>query len=471
MSYFRGLQRGKKWELLLLILFATWAGFTMLGNASLTVGPVAGRVSLTPSLVGTTKVDLGVLGSISYHSHLSPVKVTITLDNISLHDAGRVVKNQNSLDQITRNLGFQFKIAIYKAALKGVIGAIFFSFLVTYLFDRRVKILKIPFTIVLLLSLVLSLFSYLTYNPKAIYEPRYNGMIKVAPSLIGSLKDITQNYSQYRLQLSKLLTTATSLYNLTLNLPSYQVDSNTLAILHISDLHLNPQSWDMIKKIIIQFHIDMIADTGDLTDHGMAFENQYFANVASLKIPYLYVRGNHDSLLTESTLSSAKNVIILDDSKVVKVKGLNFAGIGDPQFTPDKMELIPSKEVLESESAFAGNIAGKGVSVAMIHDPSGANYLSGVVPTILAGHIHQRMVRKLSKGTILFIEGSTGGSGLRTLSSDNYPDPLEASVLYLDKTSGKVIATDEITMGGVGLASVEVDRRLYNSKILSHKSS
>ena len=51
-------------------------------------------------------------------------------------------------------------------------------------------------------------------------------------------------------------------------------------------------------------------------------------------MPYVFVRGNHDSRLTQAAVEQNRNAVVLDDAVVV-VKGLVIAGIGDPVFTPD----------------------------------------------------------------------------------------------------------------------------------------
>ncbi len=65
----------------------------------------------------------------------------------------------------------------------------------------------------------------------------------------------------------------------------------------------------------------------------------------------------------------------------------------------------------------------------------------------------------LKKGTRLRIEGSTGGSGLRAIEG-KYPDPIEASILYMDRDTRRLQAWDEIKLGGLGLTTAEVSRHL-----------
>ncbi|MCF3145828.1 hypothetical protein [Streptomyces platensis] len=77
----------------------------------------------------------------------------------------------------------------------------------------------------------------------------------------------------------------------------------------------------------------------------------------------------------------------------------------------------------------------------------------------LAGHVHHRENTLLPQGTRLMVEGSTGGGGLRAVHNKK-PEPVLASVLYLDRRTKRLQAWDEITLGGLGLSRAEVSRHL-----------
>ena len=80
---------------------------------------------------------------------------------------------------------------------------------------------------------------------------------------------------------------------------------------------------------------------------------------------------------------------------------------------------------------------------------------AGSTPLVLAGHTHRRKASTVD-GTLLLTEGSTGGAGLRGLEGEE-PTPLELSVLYLDRTTHRLQAYDDITLGGLG-ATLRPDR-------------
>jgi hypothetical protein len=183
--------------------------------------------------------------------------------------------------------------------------------------------------------------------------------------------------------------------------------------------------------------------------------------VGTFGVPYVYIRGNHDSAATAKLISELPNSTVLNGGATT-VAGIDIVGIGDPRFTPDKSTgdddagdevLVNTGEALaEVAEAQPGTPA-----IAMVHDPKEAPPLDGVVPLVLAGHKHARDVSVLDGGTRLMVEGSTGGAGLRGLQGEE-PTPLTCTVLYLDPDTGALRAYDEITLGGLGETEVTIQR-------------
>jgi hypothetical protein len=144
------------------------------------------------------------------------------------------------------------------------------------------------------------------------------------------------------------------------------------------------------------------------------------------------------------------------------VAGIPIVGAPDPRFTPDKRtgdDDFPVDQLAATGEQLAEKAEGLDPppAIAMVHDPRQATPLDGVVPVVLAGHTHDREVTDLDGGTLLMVEGSTGGAGLRGLQGD-YPEPLTCTVLYVDRTDGSLRAYDEITLGGLGLTEATIQR-------------
>jgi predicted MPP superfamily phosphohydrolase len=323
-----------------------------------------------------------------------------------------------------------------------------------------------------------------TARPDSISEPRYEGLLVNAPAVVGDARRIADNYGRYADQLQQIVTNVSRIYTTVSNLPAFEPAANTTRILHVSDLHLNPASWGLIRTVVKQWDIDAVVDTGDIVDWGSSAETQYVANIGQVGVPYIYVRGNHDSPAIQAAVGRQKNAVVLDDSTTT-IKGLTIAGIGDPEFTPDKNETPAaaddpgSNPLLLSGDRLATTIRDSKtkVDVAMVHDPAMAPPLAGLVPLVLAGHLHKRQVSMLvpapaatpgpspspaptaaAAPTRLFVEGSTGGAGLRGLESDE-PTPLALSVLYFDEQHD-LKAYDDIQLGGTGQSQVTMQRKV-----------
>jgi predicted MPP superfamily phosphohydrolase len=249
----------------------------------------------------------------------------------------------------------------------------------------------------------------------------------------------------------------------TSTLPTYEPDPTTIRVLHVSDIHLNPVAWSVIRQVAKQFQIQFVIDTGDLTDHGSSAEEKFANDISKLKIPYVFIRGNHDSAGTERAVRREKNAVVLDN-QVKDVGGLRIFGIGDPRFTPDKTtrgDDVDAREMLGIGQGAAAQLTAshQAPDVVLVHDPAEGQAFDGTAPLVLSGHMHQRSTRMLPSGTRLFVQGSTGGAGMRGLEHEQ-PTPIEMSVLYFNRTSHRLQGWDDIRLGGLGLTSAQIERTL-----------
>ncbi len=173
--------------------------------------------------------------------------------------------------------------------------------------------------------------------------------------------------------------------------------------------------------------------------------------------------------MTQAAVAAQPNAVVLDSTTPVEVAGLRFLGIGDPRFTPDKdtRDVVAPSSVsqvgLRMADAMATQPAGAKVDVAVVHDGAAAVQMDGTVPLVLSGHYHRREQHLLPGGTLSFWQGSTGASGLRGLEHEK-PTPVRASVLYFDRDTRALQAWDDITLGGLGLVSAKIERRIVGQQ-------
>ena len=75
-----------------------------------------------------------------------------------------------------------------------------------------------------------------------------------------SAEAIASNFDAYADQLASIVTNVSRLYDTTLALPTFAPDDETIRLLHISDLHLNPGAWELIDAVAEQYDVDAIVD-------------------------------------------------------------------------------------------------------------------------------------------------------------------------------------------------------------------
>ncbi|MEV0224612.1 metallophosphoesterase [Streptomyces sp. NPDC050704] len=451
--------------LVAVVVLGAWLGLLIVGNVRAPVGPMDTTMTLRPSATGGTKINVSPLGALQLDTHIAPVRLDVNVDQLD------PARSQSLVDHPERLSGLQEEVAqdvghgTLDLAVRSCVAVVSGATALGLAVYRRPRRALAAGGLALALLTASGVTAYATWNPKSVLEPRFSGLLSSAPSLVGNARSIVTEFDVYQKELARLVTNVTKLYDVTSTLPAYAPDPTTIRVLHVSDIHLNPASWKIIASLVEQYDINVIVDSGDTMDHGTAAENSFLDPIQDLGAPYVWVRGNHDSAVTQSYLERMKNVHVLDDGRAASVAGLRFAGIGDPQFTPDRTTEPGADNAQELAGARLASAlrdqraAGTPVDIAIAHEPSAARETDGEVPLVLAGHLHHNEMEVMKYGTRLRIEGSTGGSGLRAVEG-KYPDPIEASILYIDRDSRRLQAWDEIKLGGLGLTTAEVSRHL-----------
>jgi predicted phosphodiesterase len=456
----------------LVTVIAVTVGVLLGARVYTDVGPFHAQVSVAPSLTGDTTVSIPPLGALQLSTHDGPAHLSLQLGAL---DQGRVeslLRNPAAISNLSSIAVEEVTDAVVRVGLRTLGVAVLAALVLSTLVFRDVRRVAWSGGLALLLTAGSLGAAGLTARPEALEEPRYEGLLVNAPAIVGDARRIASDYGRYAGQLQRLVGNVSRLYTAVSALPVYEPEPGTTRVLHISDMHLNPAAWGLIRTIVEQFNIDVIVDTGDMTDWGSEPETSFVASIALLKKPYIFIRGNHDSTATAAAVDRQPDTTVLNNS-ITTVAGLTIAGIADPRFTPDK-STAPAGGGLDS--ATANQVIGAGerlaetirqsaqpVTIAMVHDPASAGPLSGVVPLVLAGHVHERQVGRLpptadGQSTLLLVQGSTGGAGLRGLEGEE-PTPLSMSVLYFDQQK-RLQAYDDIRVAGTGESQVNLERHI-----------
>ncbi|XVQ11439.1 metallophosphoesterase family protein [Spirillospora sp. CA-255316] len=459
--------RARRWGTASAVVVAGLAGgfvgLLLGGRIETPVGPTDVSLLLRPHLGGGTTIQIPPLGALHLDTHWGPISLEARVTELRPQPARDLIENQTGLDNLTDQISDQLRHGVIVLLLRATVLALTFSFLAGLVLFRswRRALLSMGSTAAGMLAL--TLLTWLTFNPQAVAEPRYTGLLANAPQVVGDARSIVERFSAYRAQLARLVGNVSKLYAATSTLPTYEPDPSTLRVLHVSDIHLNPAAWSVIRSVSTQFQVNLIVDSGDLTDHGSKPEDRFADDIESLKVPYVFVRGNHDSMGTQRAVDRQKNAVVLDD-KLQEVAGLRVYGVGDPRFTPDKTtrdDNLGADQLRLKGSQLAQKLRASGTipDLVVAHDPNEGEGFSGSTSIVLSGHGHKRATRLLPSGTRLFVQGSTGGAGLRGLEHEE-PTPIELSVLYFSRATHRLQGWDDLRLGGLGLSSAQIERHL-----------
>jgi predicted phosphodiesterase len=447
-----------------LALVGALVAVLLFARISAPIGPFDATLSIRPGS-GGAEVAVPPLGSLAADVFDGPLRLDVQLQRVDQARAEALANDPVRLAGVVDRVTDDLQDAVVKLVVITVLAALAGAALVSWVVLRRWREPAIAAGVTGALLLGIGGVGVGTWRPEALSSPTYTGLLVNANSLIGSAQDLVARFDAYRASLTDLVANVGSLYSTLSALPPPGTDDDTVTLLHVSDIHLNPAGFDLVRQVTGQFEVDGVLDTGDIVDWGSPAENQAFSSVGALDVPYVFIRGNHDSAVTADRMAALPNVTVLDDSQV-EIAGLSVVGARDPRFTPDKStgDDDAGPEVLTRSGERLADLVeslDEPPDVALVHDPRQAPPLDGLAPVVLAGHTHDRDVSELDDGTLLMVQGSTGGAGLRALEGE-YPEPLTCTVLYFSASTGRLQAYDDITLGGLGESEVTIERTVLS---------
>lgn len=477
MDLFRPLTARDAWRIIALCvlgLIGAGAGAALAPATDTDVGPLAVQIRVKPSLHPGVVVRLPPAGSVRFDTHSSPIVVQALIESVDLDEARRVVARPEALQRLQDEAPDDIKGAALRALAWTFGCALLGSGLLVGVAARGWRGVAAGMSVTVGVGAVLAGATAISFDSEQLAEPQFTGLLSSAPYVQQRTENLAERLENYRSGLSDFVQSVTTLYALGDRLPGFDPDTGAgvTTVLHISDLHLNPLGYDLTQRLVRQFKVDVIVDSGDLSTWGSSAEEGFVTRISTFDVPYVFVRGNHDSQGIADAVAKQKNAIVLDDD-IRTVEGLTFAGIADPRNTPAEGEgdSIGKEAVRAAVAELTGTIQRydaahpkEPVQVAVVHDPTRLQPILGSVPLVLSGHLHKRSVRE-ENGTRVMVEGSTGGAGLTSTGferlTEGNPVPLEATLLYFAQSgdrAGQLVAYDAVTVGGLGLTSVSIDR-------------
>ncbi|GBC86668.1 3',5'-cyclic adenosine monophosphate phosphodiesterase CpdA [bacterium HR12] len=425
-------------------LVGAWLGGALFAPAEVRTGPF--RVAVRPALGrGVTDLGLPPFGRVVADTHVGPLDLSATLTDVGVRRLTEVVGRvgiQGLVDQVQADALDAVPRLALRLLLAAVVGA---GMLGALVFRRRLRAVGAACLTALVAVGGLEALAWVTYRPAAFTEPRYVGSLGTASHLIGPVREATDRIEDFRVGLQALIASATRAYT------SIQAQplpgAGSVRVLHVSDLHASPLGMDFAREVADAFEVDLVVDTGDLTSFGTPLEDLITARIAAFGRPYVFVRGNHDSLALQAEVARLPNAIVLDGN-VAEVAGLRIYGLGHPAFTPSGTEEGIDPEAFEEEARGAAEAIREDLArleeppdIVAVHDDRMVEDLAGEIPLVVSGHFHRTTARVI-RGTLFLRVGTTGGNGAGVFRGLDVP--LSAEVLYFSRPESRLIAYDVI---------------------------
>lgn len=404
------------------------------------------RASL--SLRGETVAAIPPFGEVWAETHSAPLRIIATLSGFDYETLGRELQTVQNREDFVRRISANWEALAWRFGLRlialGLLGGLCSLLLVHDISGgsgqpgqrvlRRVigavtRAGAGGVAVAVLLALTAA-----TYNPDAFKRPRYVGMIQAAPWVINVIDQGLDHVDQVGRNLQAISGNLAGVFDSVDQIDGVGTEQADLKVLHVSDLHNNPAGLDFALQVARSFNVDLIIDTGDLTDYGTAIEASAVDRLRNLSMPYVFIPGNHDSPEVVRYLRGLRNVIVAD-GRLVNVKGLSIYGLGDPaSHTGEIVAPTADYERQASQLAEAIRSLSNLPDIVAVHNDVSAQDVRGVLPVILHGHDHRASVSQTGN-TVEVDAGTTGAAGIRGLQSSE-PVPYSVALLHFTRTEG-----------------------------------
>ena len=438
-------------------------GLALAGNVGTTFGPFGVGVRVRPG-TGDTVVALPPLGRLTARTHLAPLDLVVTLQDVGVESLTEGLRTEGvagvaervRMDALARALPIALRVLAVATA-----GALALSLLAFRVDRRRVLAAVLSGAVVTGASEVAA---WSTYRPAALLAPTYSGSLALAPRLIGPAETALGRIDDFRAELERIVAGAARVYASVEASPLGGGDE--IRLLHVSDIHLSPLGMDFARDVAAAFDVQAVIDTGDLTSFGTPAENLILSSISGFRRPYAFVRGNHDSPDLEAALRRIPNARVLD-GHTTSLAGLQVYGLGHPVFSPDRQRAIDDESFAEaaraSGSRIAADLVGRGrpPDVVAVHDDRMAEPVAGRVPLVVSGHFHRPSIRVV-EGTVFLRVGTTGGAGADLLIQGG-GIPLSAEVLYFQPGDPPALVAVDLIEQSPETGSLTVQRTLLAS--------
>ncbi|MDQ1536896.1 MAG: hypothetical protein QOE58_1289, partial [Actinomycetota bacterium] len=254
-----------------------------------------------------------------------------------------------------------------------------------------------------------------TYQPDHLSRFRTTGLLGTVRSNAGLLADVQARAQEVTPYVTNLLALSASLQ--AKFIPADVNKPAAARFLLVSDIH-GANQYPVMKRIVDEEKITAVVDSGDLLNFGSVTEAELsgiFTSIKNLKVPYIFVRGNHDaSSLTDQALlqrmAAIPNVVMLQPARdaytQLDVNGVTIAGFNDPRFFGDDSRSIAQKEQPAADAFNRAYASRPRPDIVVTHEPVAANMVNSAT-LLINGHLHKDELEGNRIGVGTFTGGGT----------------------------------------------------------------
>jgi predicted phosphodiesterase len=409
-----------------------------------------------------TDISLPPLGRLRADTHGAPLHVRASLKEVDVEELQQELRGgidlvageveQNILAAAGRFAGFVVLVGVAGAAALGLVA----------FRDRWISVLRA--TLAGLLAVVLSVgFTAIGFDASAFQAPSYTGSLRLVPQLFGPVQGAIERVGYFRDELRRVVAGAARAYAAVESNPLGRGDE--IRVLHISDIHLSTLGFGFAHELARSFDVDMVIDTGDTTSFGARNEEFILPEIPRFELPYVWVRGNHDSAAFQDAVARLDGTVVLD-GQTAEVDGFTIYGLGHPYFNEQRGTPVGDEDVVALVEAAAERVTAdvsalpEPPDIVLVHDDRMAAGVAGTVPLVLSGHFHNNRDEVID-GTLFLRVGSTGGASPTGFTAEGNV-PFSAEVLYFraDTDGGMQLVAWDLVTQFPETGSLEIARHL-----------
>mgnify|MGYP006270674907 CR=1 FL=1 len=390
------------------------------------------ELDLSISRQPQTILALPPIGKLSADTHWAPLDLELTLQAIhqeKLADIISELENKEELFAFLQKRGqiilrFFLLRLIFLGTIAGIIGAGIVEVDYSSLFLGGV--------IGALIIIIVSSLVYYSYDINQFQDPDFEGMLEAAPWMLGLIEEGISDVKQLSYEMQLIASNMATLFNKVDSLRPLSRVTGDFKVLHVSDIHNNPLAIDFMKQIIASFGVDLVIDTGDITDYGSPLEAELLTELAELSVPYIFVPGNHDSPNIIEELKQFSKVHVLRKN-IIEIKQIKIAAWEDPSSLSTKVEVVNEDKLIPFQQQLVKLIAQvkPPPDIVAVHQFELAKPLLGKIPLLIHGHDHSFKIYN-QQGTAIIDAGTTGAAGIRGLKSKQ-GIPYSVALLHFKK--------------------------------------